>query len=80
MVGSDLQELVRGTRLLAPQFVDQGLAVRPAEERTDDVSVNDAWQRVALLGKALDVVAQELVGLLLAIFEVPRVAGQTYVP
>jgi hypothetical protein len=30
MAGGDLQELVRGARLLAPQFVDQGLAVRPA--------------------------------------------------
>ena len=44
MVGGDLQELVRGMRLLAPQFVDQGLAVRPAEERADDVSVDDAWE------------------------------------
>ena len=44
VAGGDLQELVRGARLLAPQFVDQGLAVRPAEERADDVDVNDAWQ------------------------------------
>ena len=54
---------MRGTRLLAPQFVDQGLAVRPAEERTDDVGVNDARQRVALFGEAPDVVAQGLTAL-----------------
>ena len=44
VAGGDLQELVRGARILAPQFVDQGLAVRLAEERTNDVGVDDAWQ------------------------------------
>ena len=47
----------------------------PAEERTDDVGVDDARQRVALLGEAPDVVTQGLAGLLLAVLEVPRVAG-----
>ena len=42
--GGDLQELVRSARLLAPQFVDQGLAVLPAEERANDVGVDDARQ------------------------------------
>ena len=44
VAGGDLQEFMRGVRLLAPQFVDQGLAVRPAKERTDGVGVDDAWQ------------------------------------
>ena len=44
VAGSVLQELMRGARLLAPQFVDQGLAVHPAEERADDVGVDDAWE------------------------------------
>ena len=44
MVGGDLQELIHSVRLLAPQFVDQGLAVRPAEERADDIGVDDAWE------------------------------------
>ena len=44
IVGGDLQELVRGARLLAPQFADQGLSVRSAEEHADDVVVNDARQ------------------------------------
>ena len=48
--------------------------MRPAEERTDDVGVDDARQRVALFGEAPDVVAQGLTGLLLAALEVPRVA------
>ena len=78
VVGGDVQELVRGARLLATQFVDQGFAVHPAEERTDDVGIDDARQRVALLGEASDVVAQGLAGLLLVVLEVPRVA-RTYV-
>ena len=44
VAGGDLQELVRGARLLAPQFVDQGLAVHPAEECADNVGVDDARQ------------------------------------
>ena len=44
VVGGDLQELVRGARLLAPQFADQGLSVRSAEEHADDVVVDDARQ------------------------------------
>ena len=55
---------MRGTRLLAPQFVDQGLAVHPAEERTDDIGVDDAQQRVALLGEAPDVLVERLTFLL----------------
>ena len=74
MIGGDLQELVRGARLLAPQFVDQGLAVRPAEERTNDVGIDDALQRAALLGEASDVVAQRLAAFLLAVLKVPRIA------
>ena len=44
VAGGDLQEFMRGVRLLAPQFVDQGLAVRPADEHTDDVSIDDAGE------------------------------------
>ena len=53
--------------------MDHGLAVHPAEERADDVGVDYAGERVALLGKAPDVVAQGLAWLLLAILEVPRI-------
>ena len=44
VAGGDLQEFMRGVRLLAPQFVDQGLAVRPAKERVNGVGVDAAWQ------------------------------------
>ena len=49
---------MRSARLLAPQFVDQGLAVCPAEEHTDDVGVDDVRKRVALLREAPDIVPQ----------------------
>ena len=35
VVGGDVQEFMGGARFLAPQFVDQGFTVRPAEERTE---------------------------------------------
>ena len=54
--------------------MNKGLAVRPAEERADDIGVDDAWERVALPGEAPDVVAQGLIGLLLAVLEIPRIA------
>ena len=49
--------------------------MHPAEERADDVGVDDAWERVALLGEAPNVVPQGLTGLLLTTLEVPRVAS-----
>ena len=44
VVGADIQELVRGARLLEPQFADKSFVVRPAKERADDVGVDDAWE------------------------------------
>ena len=55
--------------------MNQGLTTRSAEERADDVGVDDTGERVALLGEAPDVVSQGLAGLRLATLEVPRVTG-----
>ena len=74
VVGGDLQELMRSARLLSSQLVDQGLAVSPAVERADDIGINNAWERVTLVGEAPDVVVQGLAGLLLVVLEVPRIA------
>ena len=41
MVGSDVQELASGARLLSTQFVDQHLAGRSGEERADHVDIDD---------------------------------------
>ena len=40
----------------ATKLVDQGLAVRPKEERTDDVYVDDIGEGVASLGEPTDVI------------------------
>ena len=54
--------------------MDQGLAVRPGEECTDDVCVDDIREGVALLRKPVDVIPQGLSRLLLTALEVPRVS------
>ena len=43
--------------LQAAKLVDQGLVVRPGEERTDDVCVDDVGEGVALLGEPADVIS-----------------------
>ena len=48
--------------------------MHPTEECADDVGIDDAGERVALLGEEPDVVVQGLAGLLLAVLEVPRIA------
>ena len=50
--------------------MDQGLVVRPREERADDVCVDDIRERVASLGEPVDVIPQGRARLLLAALEV----------
>ena len=54
--------------------MDQGLAVCPREECTDDVCVDDIREGVASLRKPTDVIPQGLAGLLLTALEVPGVS------
>ena len=54
--------------------MDQGLAVCPGEESTDDGRVDDIREGVTTLGKPADVISQGFAGLLLAAFEVPGVS------
>lgn len=73
MVGGNVEELARVTRLLTTKLVDEGVTCGSGEERIDDVRVDDVGEGVALLGKASDVVTQGLVRLLFAALEVPGV-------
>ena len=50
--------------------MDQGLVVRPREERADDVCVDDVREGVTALGEPMDVIPQGLAGLLLTALEV----------
>jgi hypothetical protein len=74
VVSRDAQKLTSGARLLTSQFLIQHLAAGPGEEGAGHVGVDDVRERVALFGKAPDIVPEGLAELLLAALEVPRVA------
>ena len=56
VVSGDVEQVAGGTRLQVAKLVDQGLAVRPEEERADDVCVDDIREGVASLGEPMDVI------------------------
>ena len=60
--------------------MDQGLTVRPREEHTDDVCVDNIREGVASLGEPTDVISQGLAGLLLAALEVLGVSRADICP
>jgi hypothetical protein len=53
--------------------VNQGLIGSPRQERTDDVSISDIGQLIALFGETSNVVMEGLVWLLPIVLEVPGV-------
>jgi len=66
---------VNSPRVLVLELVYQGLAGGPGEEHSDDVSICDIGQCVALLGEASNELAERLPLLLLTTPEVPGVVG-----
>ena len=70
VVSGDVEQVAGGTGLQAAKLVDQGLTVRPREEHADDVCIDDIREGVASLGEPMDVIPQELAGLLLVALEV----------
>ena len=56
MVGSYVKQVTGGTGFQAAKLVDKGLAVRPGEERADDVCVDNVREGVASLGEPMDVI------------------------
>ena len=56
VVSGDVEQVAGGTGLQAAKLVDQGLAVRPREERADDVNINDIREGVASMGEPTNVV------------------------
>ena len=73
MAGGDVQEFLGGSRALASQLMHQGLTGCPRQEGSYYVSIGDVREFVALPGKALDVPAEGLTGLLTVVLEVPWV-------
>ena len=74
LVSRNVQELVSGSRILAPLLVDQCFAACAGEESIDHVSVDDVREGVAILGEATDVISEGLAALLLAAFKIPGIA------
>jgi hypothetical protein len=55
--------------------VDKLLAGHATEEGVDHIDVGDVGELIVLLGEALNVLAEGLIGPLLAVVEVPGVHG-----
>ena len=69
VLGGDVQELPH----CAWGLKDERLTGHATDERVDHVSIGDVWELITLLGEALNVLPEGLVGLLLAVAEIPRV-------
>ena len=53
--------------------VDEHLTGHAADEGVDHVDVGDVWERIALLGQALNVLLERLVSPLPVVAEIPGV-------
>ena len=56
VVGGDVEQVAGGTGFQVAKLVDQGLTVRPGEERADDICVDDIREGVASLEEPTDVI------------------------
>jgi hypothetical protein len=53
--------------------MDEHLTGHVTDEGVDHVSIGDVWELIALLGEALNVLPEGLVGSLLVVVEIPGV-------
>ena len=65
VLGGDVQELPHRPHGLATEHVDERLTSHAADEGIDHISVDDVWELIALLGEALNVLLEGLIGPLL---------------
>ena len=73
VLGGDVQELPRHPWGLAVERVDECLAGHAADEGVDHVGVSDVGELIALLGEALNVLLEVLIGPLPTVTEVQGV-------
>ena len=73
VLGGDVQELPRRAWGLATERVDERLVGCAADEGVDHVDIGDVRELIALLGEALNVLLEGLIGPLLAVVEIPGV-------
>jgi hypothetical protein len=70
ILGGNIQELLHRARGLMVERVDERLAGRATDEGVDHISVSDVWELIALLGEALNVLSEDLIGPLLVVVEI----------
>jgi hypothetical protein len=73
VLGGDIQELPHRVWGLVVERMDEGLAGRAANEGIDDIDIDDVGELIALLGEALNVLLESLVGPLPIVAEIPGV-------
>ena len=73
VAGSNVEELLGGSRSLMSQLVNQVLVGGPRQEGSYNVGIGDVGQLVALLGEAPNVLTKSFPRLLSTVFEIPRV-------
>jgi hypothetical protein len=76
VVARDVEELVGRARHAVPESVDEGRARRAVLEHRDGVVVCRAGELGAALGEASYVLAETLPRLLLAVAQLPLLAGR----
>jgi hypothetical protein len=75
VVARDVEELAGCARHAAPESVDEGRACRVVLERRDGVVVGRTGELSVVLGEASYVLAEALPRLLLAVAQLPLLAG-----
>ena len=70
VLGGDVQELLCHAWGLTAECVDERLAGLATVEGIDHIGVGDVWELIALLGEAMNVLSEGLVGSLLAVAKI----------
>jgi hypothetical protein len=74
LTGGDVENLLRGLRLVTAELMHQGSIVSARPEHRNDISVADLGEFVTLSGETRDVVPQGFAMLLSATLQIPRIA------
>jgi hypothetical protein len=75
VIARDVEELAGCARHAAPESMDEGRTRHAVLERRDGVVVGRTWELGAALGEALYVLAEALPRMLLAVTQLPLLAG-----
>jgi hypothetical protein len=70
VLGGHVQELPRRARSPTTEHVDECATGHAVDEGIDHVGVGDVWELIALLGEALSVLPEGLIGLLPIVVEI----------